>query len=90
MKKINNKGELLTLSIIILFILIGTIVYIQESSQKKQFFIGDNVTKKLYNPHSTNPECDMDSISIDTNNIEIFKSPKKALKENYTFHEFCK
>ena len=87
--KRNKKGELLTLSIIVILVLLGALLYIQGTYQKENFYIGEIYTGTVYNPNSKNPDCLIENISIDTNNIKLFKSLDQATQEGYTPHEFC-
>jgi len=85
---VNKKGDFLALSILLLLVLIGGIYIIEGNYQNKRY-IGDSLNKVYYYIDSQNTNCKIDKISIDTNNLKFFESPKEAEKQGYVKDKNC-
>lgn len=89
MGKMNKKGELITLSIIVLLILIGGIIYFQEKTKNGSYVIVDLSTKIVYNPESDNPNCNINNLTLDTDNLKLFDTMNEAKSKGFIPHKFC-
>lgn len=88
MIKIGKRGEIITLSILILAIIIGAIYYYQGKVENTNY-IGDSNTKVVYNIKTKNPSCDIQNIKIETNNLKLFETLAETEQQGYHLDNNC-
>lgn len=85
----NKKGEAVT-GIILLFLLIGGLIFAENKLEKeRELYIGDTSTKALYNFNSKNPFCNIEEIKIDKVNVTIFENKDVAMAQGFNLSEKC-
>ncbi len=87
----NKKGEFITLSIIMGIIIVVGFIFIEDKLGERQVeigYIGDNSVMIAYNVRSNNPNCNIDNITINQNNIEYFRNANE-IPQDYTRDENC-
>lgn len=84
----NKKGEFLALSLLILVLLIGGIFVYQGEVQDKNY-VGDKTSTVVYNIKSTNANCSLEKIQIETSNMKFFNSLEEARMEGFMLNSNC-
>jgi len=88
--KINRRGEIFTLSMIVLFILILGVSFLgYEGKLENRQYIGDNSTRIIYNLKSENPNCDFNEIVINKEDGVIFNTLEEAKLKGFNLSEKC-
>jgi len=83
----NKRAELVTIFILLVLLAITIVSYGEYISSKN--YIGDNFHKVAYNIKNNNPNCDLNSISIDNQDIKFFSDANEAKSQNFTISQLC-
>ena len=84
MRKMGKQAELVSLTILLIGLAMAYIAY--EHTQN--YYIGDSQNNITYYLKSSNPDCKLEQISIESSNIVYFNS-KENVPENFKFDSIC-
>lgn len=84
----NKKAEFILLSTLLLLVLISGIYYLEGKFENK-LYIGDSLNKTYYYMDSKNPQCKIEEVKIDTDNLKFFESSQEAENQGYKKDPKC-
>jgi len=87
----NKKGEFVLLSLIAITIVVFGVFYLEQKilTKEKINYVGDTFTKKAYNLHSKNPNCNLNSIKISRENLIFFENRYNVELEGFIIEPIC-
>ena len=88
----NKRGELITLSIIVLLLILFGFIYIEGRLGKndaKMKYVGDASIGIAYNIQSENKDCNLGNILIEKNNVKYFKDLTEVSNAQFRIDDNC-
>lgn len=85
--RMNKKGQIGISIAILILIIVGISVY-QENLENKEF-IGDSSLMVVYNIKSSNENCSVMNVKIDSKNVRLFETEEEALSKGFRLDGKC-
>lgn len=91
-KPMNRKAEFVLLSLFLAVVVVSGIVLINDLVLEKERvinFVGDTSHKVVYNLQSKNPNCNLNSIVVEKQNVKLFNSEEEYTKLGFKIDKNC-
>ena len=84
----SKKGELILLSMILLVVIITGLLLLQQQLENQKY-IGNNLNNIAYKLDSTNPNCHIQNLRINTSNVILFKDENQVKTAGFRIDQNC-